>query len=270
MLSSCLRRKRETEGTRRTRRATEGHGEEGKRPDRRDEDRAGKAVGWGASAATGRRESPTSDGYRPTGRLPQLRVVGGSIPLAHRGDGRGRPMRKACMDQTTPQGRRGWAPHRAARITLIVGYSIGLAAMAALLATRAGEIGWLHLRASCMASLVRRPPHEPATRPLVHAAGPPARKAVRHTYRVIAWSIAPTPRNRARRSARVNVKERRARTAPGRVRWPQRSRPAPRRPQLRMVIAPRRTPLVAWVNPPDPSWPKECRPPAPTVFVERY
>jgi hypothetical protein len=172
------------------------------------------------------------------------------------------------MDGITPNGhRRGPAPHRGALSALIVFYTMGLAAMAFLLGVKTIPMARLALasksrpagRSRVQARPERRLARLPASlnRPITQRRRPArVRRATAPTAERLRRS-ASTARHRAtrirtaRRSPAAQTKLQMAR------------RPAEQRRQMRIVFLPRRTPDIAWVNPPPADWPKECRPPEP-------
>jgi hypothetical protein len=180
-----------------------------------------------------------------------------------------RQRRTHCMHHTTStSSQRAPAPHRAALSTLIVFYTMGLAGMAFLLGVTTTPV----VRRLIQASKGRLP------------AGAQARaQPQRDLPRLTPASDRPLPRRRRQPKARrvsLPVSERsrrpvtRARLQTPNVqtaRRPTGARKAPRAtlrsPQalsrMRIVVLPRRSSDIAWVNPPPASWPKECRPPEP-------
>jgi hypothetical protein len=170
------------------------------------------------------------------------------------------------MDPTKPgQGGPAPVPHRGALITVIMGYSTVLIAILCLVASHLGHVDQAHPRMAGFGALVRR---SPWPRRSGHLSARPSWRTVRPAHRTVAWRLASRPRTHARWPSLPRASTpRRAR------RWVQQAKRGgavlpPAEP--RTIHIQRWTPLVAWVHPPDPSLPPECRPPAPTLFVRRF
>lgn len=173
------------------------------------------------------------------------------------------------MNDASPTGRRrGPVPHRGALSALIVFYAMGLTGMAFFLGVKT------HPAAQRLGLAKQsRPPDRAraSSRPVPRQAAVPRATDRPTTRRRRPARIRRVSSSSAERRRRVVAAVRRrpaqgqtARKPPG-ARKPLRTarRPAERLQQVRIVFVPRRSPDIAWVNPPPASWPKECRPPEP-------
>jgi hypothetical protein len=182
-------------------------------------------------------------------------------------DGMGRRGTPWMNDTTPTEHPPAATPHRGALSTLIVFYTMGLAGMAFLLGVTTTPV----VRRLAQGSKGRPPARiQQRTQPerrLARLTLTPARSVPRRRHSRARRAAAPSPERLRRSSSAARRRAPRVQTArrSNGARKPLRTarRPAARLPQMRIVFVPRRSPDIAWVNPPPASWPKECRPPEP-------
>jgi hypothetical protein len=173
------------------------------------------------------------------------------------------------MDHPQPvQGTRARLPHRGALYAVIIGYSLSLMAILALMVS---HFGWA--RASSLHGA--RP--EPVNRALaaLGTTGSLASLPDRHPRAVVQPAhhrAARRPGGRAQPRLRRLAQPRASmpRRARQPVRWAKKEDTSKPSSALKVGVRARRViPLIAYVHPPDPRWPPECQPPAPRLYVTR-